>query len=249
MLMPAVVISWEGDNEEDASTAKMKILCGSRASLGPELVLMSSETVSQTMQKKLKNSFKIDASYLKAVTAAAHVDDVESIEASIVNARIISLTDADVLENLKNRSEPCRQAIAARLEQGYSLTMISQSLVADFQFKVTWKSEKNVNKKARLLAQQRLASELGGGMTRVGLRTIDSQGLVLGIRTDAFLLALSSPTMNGISEKTMETASKERSGEIKRVEADTDPIAPYVLPRGTGGAGQYLHPNFDPTDE
>lgn len=234
----AVVIV-EDDGDDNVDTAKLKLCCGPRAAFGPHWAPLASETVAQKMMKTTKSSWKLSGDVLSSLRANSTVEGVKSIEATLSNARLMQISDADVLENLRFRSEDCKRAIAQRLNAGHALTLISSAIVADMTYKVNFEQNVKVDAKTRVKELQRLAASLGGGQHRIGQKTIESRGLVLGIRTDSFLLALSMPE----NEKLAESGMGERGLPARHATANPDPEANLVLP-----PGGYLQPTYSMDD-
>lgn len=233
MFAPGAVLALEPTAEtrrDDNAPVRYKICCGPRASLGENLVPTVSKTIAQTSRQLSATQWKLSGTMLERAQASVGGDQVESVTARLVNAKILSLSDADVMEGLADRSPECARAIKARLEQGYELVMVNAALVADLDFNIEWKSTISVDKKARLRDAQRVAASLGGGQQRVGLKSVESRGLVLGIRTDPFLLALSVPDMP--AQESMRKRDAVGGPPPRHAIADAQPDAEFVSPPG-----------------
>lgn len=172
------------------------IICGPRASLGSGWKPNQSVTAMSQLKRVDGKSFNLDLPLLESIRADARFSSIKTIVMTLSNPELYELDDVEVLENQVHRSPACRQAIAARLAQGYKVTMVSSGLKGDVVYSAQWHTEATMSAKAKIDAMGLLALELGGSATGVSENTITAKGLIWGIKDDAYLAALSIPELD-----------------------------------------------------
>lgn len=175
------------------SPFEARVICGPEASLGPHARMMRSRTASSALKSLNNRSFSLDAKTMVGLKQEEHLKAVDSITVTLSNARIIELSDDDVLMGLRDRSEACAYAVRQRVLNGYTITMISSALVADMQVSVRFEHSRSgsADYTDKALALQQLAVMFEGDVTSTLSGEIKSRGLVLGVRDDEYLSALS----------------------------------------------------------
>lgn len=167
------------------------IICGPRASLGADWQPTVSATAPAELQRTQGHQVALGAPLMASIRADARFSSIKTITTTLNNPVLVEVDDVAVVEHQAARSEACRLAVHARLAQGYAVTMVSSGLRGDITYQVEWHQEANLGAQAKVAALGALAVELGGGATDWGAQHIAAQGLVWGIKDDAFLAALS----------------------------------------------------------
>ena len=213
------------------------IICGAEASLGPHLETMQSVTSSGSVKQFNNRSFKVDANAMQ-FAESENLKDVQSVTAKIRNARIVELSDEAVISGMQYRSPECSAAVRHRVEGGYTITMISSALYADFEYEVEFSHHYSHKTAAPLkaMAINDLAAALEGETESGNSGSIYASGLILGVRDDEFLSALSIPYVleqNYVSHARhlplLETASVKNGnvGLIRGPEATITPLSDH----------------------
>ncbi|RYF12735.1 MAG: hypothetical protein EOO40_00520 [Deltaproteobacteria bacterium] len=157
---------------------------------------MRSPTAPAALSKVKGASFNMDAHLMEDIQADIRFSHLSKITMNLTNATIVELSDIDVIDNVRYRSEGCKRAIKARLAAGYKVTMVQSALMGNVTYFVGWDTSFSGNARARVETLEQLALELGGGVTSVSETTISAQGLVWGINESPFLASLSIPEMD-----------------------------------------------------
>ena len=175
-----------------------RIICGAEASLGPDLPMLRSVTSGGSLKSLRNKSFTIDASILGQLKENETLRSVESVTATLKNAVIVELTDEAVLAGIQLRSRACAEAVRSRVEKGYTITMISSALVGDIAYQVSFDNSARHHAAFadKSMAMMDLAVALEGETSSSLSGEIYSRGLVLGIRDDEYLSALSIPDVD-----------------------------------------------------
>lgn len=211
----------------------LRLLCGPRASLGPELLPTESQTLAGVQKFYSKQTMHVDSSVLDRLKTNTRFEKIVDVEIRLDNARIIEVTDADVWESMQNRSEACTKAIAARIAQGFQVTMISSNIVADLVYTVKFSSETTVDKKAQTETLRQLAVSLGGGHTQVTDQQIYAKNLAVGLKTDNYLLAISLPNEDQRALKQQPRHLEAATVDVDATEADAPIVHPSSSVLGT----------------
>jgi hypothetical protein len=231
-LRPGTLVLVHSKNPFQAS-----IICGAEASLGPDLETMHSVTSSGSVRQFNNRSFKVDASALQ-FAESENLRDVQSVTAKIRNARIVELTDEAVIEGMQHRSPQCAQAVQHRVDQGYTITMISSALYADFDYQVEFSHHHGhrANAPLKALAISDLAVALEGDTEMGNSGSIYAQGLILGVRDSEYLSALAIPSVDEgqFARHTrhiplLETA-KVKDGKVKLIDGPKTEVVPLTQP-------------------
>jgi hypothetical protein len=243
LYFPGAIVAIEVDKNGAIEVGKLKLVCGPRAAMGSAWTPVSSQTVTESLKKSSRSKWNMTGEMLSAVQANASGQQVASIEVTLKNARIINMSDTELLENLRHRSPECTKAVVARLNAGHALTIISSAIVADMDYKISFKSEQSADKRVRAKQMHDIAVTLGGGHTRLSDHSIEARGLTLGIKTDSFLMALGVPDCSG-DECKMPVFSQDEDGDrsvdMRSAVTSPDSDAPLVLP-----GGGYIQPIAD----
>lgn len=239
LLAPGAMVSVTGHS---GSSTRMKLICGPRASLGPNWQPKTSATVTRSMQRHSGKTFQMSADVLNSIKANVEFSHIRDIVATLANPKLVELEDVDVMANLKYRSRECQMAVDMRTRNGFPVTMISSGLMGDVTYLVKWDTNTDVNARARLEAMQHLAIEIGAGNSYVTQDTIKATNLTYGVKDDEYLSAI---TLTDIDEKAVKRGSRMIPVEdIASVELNPDaPIVPPPVkdcPNGTcPNAGQF----------
>lgn len=208
------------------SPMQLKLLCGPRASLGPNWAPATSATVTRSLEKHTGKTFHLSANVLEAIKANAEFSTVKDIIATLANPKLVELEDLDIVANLRYRSPECQRAVDLRQKNGFKVTMISSGLMGDVTYLVKFENTGQINVKARLEQMQHLAIEIGAGNSYVTENTIKATNLTYGVKDDAYLSSL---TLTEVDETKVERGSRVIPvEEIGRV--DLTPDAPIVPP-------------------
>lgn len=177
------------------SPFEARLVCGPEASLGPGMRFLRSATASGGLKRMAGKSFKVDAGTVSAIKEQANYKAINTIDVTLENARIIELSDDDVLYGMQFRSKACWHAVRSRIEQGFVVTMISSALVGDVKYHIGWDYSRGqrTDMADKSLAMVDLAVMLDGEVTSTASGEIHAKGLVWGIRDDEYLSALSLP--------------------------------------------------------
>lgn len=182
---------------DQRSPFQARIICGAEASLGPHLATLKSVTTNGSIRHLNNRSFTLDGKALQ-FNEIESLKSVHSVTAKIRNARIVELTDEAVLVGMQYRSPECARAVRSRVEKGYTITMISSALICDIEYSVDFQHSMKTRKDAKSEAVKDLAVMLEGEFTSIDAGEIHAKGLVMGIRDDEYLSALSIP---GVAEQ------------------------------------------------
>jgi hypothetical protein len=181
-----------------ASTGEFSagLLCGPRASLGSHWKPMRSPTAPASLSRVKGASFNMDARLMEDIHADVRFQSISKITMSLVNATIVELSDIDVIDNVRYRSEGCRQAIKNRLNAGYKISMVQSALMGNVVYSISWDQSFKGSAQAKIDALSQLSLELGGGATSVTESVIKADGLIWGLIDSPFLASLSIPEMD-----------------------------------------------------
>lgn len=219
------------------------VVCGPRASLGAHWKPQRSPTSSSELKRVRGQNFKVSGEMLDQIKADAKFNAVRSIIVTVDDASLIELDDTDVIENIRYRSEACREAIQGRVKNGYAVTMVSSGLQASLTYRVTWDASAQMDVKAKLDAMQALSAELGGGATCVDETSIRATNLMIGIRDDTYLARVSAPDVipETVRHEAILTAQPVKS-------FDQQPEAPIIdyKPKDPDDAGPPVPPKDPP---
>ena len=166
------------------------IICTQTASLGGAFKALESPTATIEMRRALSTEFQIDAQYLKEIQLDARLKHVSNVTVQLRNPTVYAVTDTDVLASVGQRNPLCTQAIEARQEAGYTVSMISAALLADVNYKVSYSQEVQFDPKVKLEIAQQLALKLGVAVNITSESTIEAKGLYWGIVDDRHLAML-----------------------------------------------------------
>lgn len=170
------------------------IVCTQKASLGEGLMPPESATASSKISNEFKKSLTLDAKYLERIKASGGYESVESIDVNVTNARVFALSDDLVRANIDKRSTACRDAVRARIEGNYDVSMISSILQADVEYSVAFKTSANLTASQQGAITQGLATSLGMSASSAGQSSIKGTGLYWGVIDDTFLIGVKSST-------------------------------------------------------
>lgn len=170
-----------------------KIICSAESSLGPHVRVMRSRTANSRLRHLDNKRFNLDVSALIGGRASEQYQAVQSVQATLKNARIIELSDDDVLLGMRDRTPACEWAVRERVRQGYVVTMISSVLIGDLSVDVSFVERHghhaDVADKALVMAD--IAVALDGEVTSTLGTNVESTGLIFGIKDEEFFAALS----------------------------------------------------------
>lgn len=222
-----VAIEWT-ENDGKKTISQLKLICGPRASLGAHWMPQVSSTLTSSVKKTEKYRWQMEGDAWARVKSDSSLSRVKNVEVVLSNARIAELSDIDIFENIANRTPECRAAIAARIKQGFVVSMISSNIIADISYNVEFEQETNISKEAKHEMLHNIAMKFGGGHTMIDSKSIHATNLAVGVKTDQYLLAISTSQdcadkMAKVHEPTMESAS---------VDTTMPPDAPVVPPAG-----------------
>lgn len=190
LLAPGSLVALNTREPFDAS-----IICTAESSLGANYRTLKSRTISGTLKKLNNRTMQLDATALQMIKENHRYAAIETVEITLRNASIVEVTDEHVLEGLERRTDRCSEAVARRIEGGYTVTMISSALMADASYNIKWEqtAEHSLSEQDKVGIAYDLSSALGGKMQRVTSASIEATGLIWGIKDDAYLSALSVP--------------------------------------------------------
>lgn len=168
------------------------IICGPKASLGPQLELQRSQTASGSVSHINNSTFNMDLGWLDLIRADEKLSAISTVTMTVSNAVIVEVRDEDVLMGLEHRSRACREAVRRRVEGEYTISMVASALMGDVVYSVKWSRahEQTLTKSEKIDALQNLAVKLGGSISSETASEIRATGLVWGIRDDEFLSAM-----------------------------------------------------------
>jgi len=163
--------------------------------LGEGLQLVRSNTSSGTIKRLNNSSFQLDAGFMDLLRANERMTAVQSITVTLSNATIVEVRDEDVIQGLMYRSKACAEAVRQRVQNHYTISMISSGLMGDVTFSINWEQrhEQSLSKDDKATVLKELAISLGGSEVNTASAEIRSTGLIWGIRDDEYLSALSIP--------------------------------------------------------
>jgi hypothetical protein len=234
------VVAVELDNTGKLETGTLKLVCGPRGHLGRSWSPLVSHTVTESVKNSSRSSWNLDAAVFADLKSQTSLESLQSVRCELKNAKIYTISDTDILENIKYRSEDCKRAILARLQAGYAVTVISSAIMADMDYHVEFKQEGKLDKRMRARQLSDVAISLGGGHTRISEKVIESKGLALGIKTDSFLMGLSMQTpAQQAEEQHFEGLEEDRTVQMREANTSDASDSKLVLPNG------YVQPLVD----
>ncbi|WP_172326762.1 papain-like cysteine protease family protein [Mangrovicoccus sp. HB161399] len=171
---------------------QLSLICGSRPALGfPEdFAPRASGTMDAELRRRLEGLLDVSAELLASLKADPKLSSVESLVLRLENVRLEEVADDQVRAAVLNRTSACHAAILGRTRGGFPVAMVSSTLVAAAVYEVGF--ERGAGESVRLAAMRELAlkfdlrSKLGDSAER----RLTGQGLVWGIREDAYLAGL-----------------------------------------------------------
>lgn len=246
LLAPGSLITVESRNP-----LRVKPLCGPRASLGASFRPRVSVTASHELKSHQGRRFSIAAPVMDNIRGDSRFREVLTITASIQDPKIIELDDDDVVTNLRYRSLECQQAVALRRANGFPVTMVSSALMGNVVYTVTFATQQSVDAKVKIDTMKELARELGAGVSTVTTSQVYANGLVIGLRDDAYLAAI---TLDRVDARQFSPDARLiPPQETARIVDAKHPDAPVVLPPrkpdGTLGARPPRIPGGETIDD
>lgn len=200
------------------------VICNQAMSLGKGFKPVNSPTSNSTLNKAANVKMDIGADVLNLVQGKADVSAIRTIKVELHNPVIYTLTDLDVLRGAQERDPLCSQAIMARLNAGFAVTMITRALMADVTYSVTWKQESHLDAKARIEALSGLAPHLGVAQGSVRESSIVGKNLFWGVMDETYLFKLSMQGlvggMSGASGGGLASENPEEAGSLIPAEQD-----------------------------
>lgn len=222
-----------------ADPLEARVICGPEASLGPNIRYMRSRTSNGFLRRINNKSFNLDTETLAGLKSREHFKAVQDVKITLSNAHIVELSDDDVLVGMQERSLACRRAVRQRVQQGYTITMVSSALVGDLKMEVTWDHSHGASTDMahKAMVMQDLSVLFSGDVTSTLSGELISKGLVWGARDDEYLSALSIPYVptekferNTRHIATDKVASLVEDGKIAVTDPDNVPLEIPVAP-------------------
>lgn len=166
------------------------IICTQRSSLGDNFQPLTSPTEDANLTKAASRSFELDAQYMEIIKGNVAFSSIDSVTAQMQNPLIYTVDDVDIIDNVGKRDPVCTQAVEGRKAAGYKITMISNALMGDVLYTVTYKTNVNIDVAAKIAMLQNLALELKIQNATVTENTIQGKGLFWGVQDDTYLAGL-----------------------------------------------------------
>ena len=206
----------------------LSVICGAEASLGLNFdSLRSSPTFNTEYSSALDRNLTLNTQLLSKLKGNGALEDIRNVTLKLSNVRVLEISDAIVIDHLRNRSEACREAIRLRLQGDEVVTMVRSALVADVTFVAALTTEGHATVSADV--QDKLATSLTSKVTSAdnGKVTLVGQNLIWGIRDDKVLASYGTllPSVGG-----SKTERRALSSEVSVEEIKIDEQARYVIP-------------------
>lgn len=209
--------------------AQMQTLCGPRASLSPHFMPRVSETLSATYKMSRTQRITLQADAVDRFRTRAKAEDVDTVQVELSRPRVIEVAEADIYAHIDSRTEACQRAIDSRVEAGFSPTFITSAYIADIQYTVSFKHDRQLTKRVREERMARIAANLGGGHTEITDHALRAQNLVLAVKSDVFPLTIRPSNAQPPSNTAAPVPQKL---DAALVEVLPEPQVPYVPPAG-----------------
>lgn len=224
-LMGPGAMVWVRERGAHREYIEVGSLCGVRASLGSGFAPRMGPTQRQRMSRAAEKRFAIGADVLGKLKKDIKFRHLRSITVAFEKPRIMLVDEEQVLLNMPNRSQSCREMIRHRLDAGYEVTMITHTLEGDLIYSVEWEIECNLEVTAQIDVLTDLAAHFGLGGSLVTKNSIESHALIWGIIDDPFLAQLSINVTEARQLKRLPTRLIDPESPIR---LSIDPDAPVV---------------------
>lgn len=215
--------------KDDQGRAQLQTICGPRASLSPMFSARVSDTLSSTFRMSRSQRLSLQAEAVERFRTRVSVEEVSEVQVELSRPRVVALEESDVFDHIDARTEACQRAIDTRLDAGFSPTIITQAYIADVQYLVTFRRDKQMTKRAREEKMVQIAAKLGGGHTEITEHALRAQNLTLAVRSDPFLLSI---RPNAAPAPGPRPAPTHAPMGAPMAEVLPNPDAPYVVPAG-----------------
>ncbi len=163
------------------------LICDTRHSLGAGFIPREYDTKSNSFSKTKKRHFALSADILSQVRTDNSLHSISNVSVTIANPKIYIVTDTDVFSNIHYRSEVCKQSILRRVNGGFKVSMISETLEGDVSYCVTWDSGAKLSAEAKCDLLTNLRAKLKLGEATIRGSCIVGRALVWGVVDDRFL--------------------------------------------------------------
>ncbi len=190
-LMGPGAMVWVRERGPNREFIEVGSLCAVRASLGPSFAPRVGPTQRQRMSRAAEKRFAIGADVLSKLKKDIKFRHLRAITVAFEKPRIMLVDEEQVLLNMPNRSQSCREMIRHRLDAGYEVTMITHTLEADLIYSIEWELDCNLEISAQIDVLTDLAAHFGLGGSIITRNSIESHALIWGIIDDPFLAQLS----------------------------------------------------------
>lgn len=187
LLAPGAIVMKHG-----SGNAATRLVCSAEESLGLSFVPSKSRTITGKFTRKKSLGWNLSADMLSQVKASTNATDVSDVFVEVKKARIVNVSDADVMRWLPYRSRACSYAMARRLEAGYELSFVRSALIADVEYRVSFQASNKLDVEAKIQQVQNVSVALGGNIESSSETSASASGLVFGIKDDTFLAAIGS---------------------------------------------------------
>ena len=176
LVMPGSIVLISSRNPLRVST-----VCGSEGAFGinPSSLAQSASADVKT-SKTFEGTYKANLAWIGSLAGTG--SKVQNADLLLSNVKIIELTDENVIEDLPNRSEPCKEALAFRYKsEPDNLTIVDSVLLADAEYRIEFKDKTTAEESAYNVAN---SAGLTVQASRDGNSVLVGKGLVWGIRDD-----------------------------------------------------------------
>jgi hypothetical protein len=165
------------------------VVCFAEESVGAQLKPKDSPSADRVAQRVKNKSFGLSASYLALIRADAKYSSVKTVNYTMANVRLPTISDAMVLGAITNRTSACTNAIDGRKSLNQPLTLVTSAFIADIDYVVELSSSASLSASNRAEIMKGLALELHGEWTNSSLNVITGTRLIWGIRDNVNLVS------------------------------------------------------------
>jgi len=143
----------------------------------------SNPTAEVELKGKIGDTFILETAYLERVKAK--YPDIDEIELRLSNPAVLEYPDAKLYAGIASRSQPCKDAVAAREAKGDRVYTVLRVLRADAIYEIIGK-DRTRHKEGKLPQKilEDLKAELGGSSISTFSQTIKGSSLHWGLQPD-----------------------------------------------------------------
>lgn len=200
---------------------RLATVCSPQSALGlTKEQLLQSASANTSLTRSFDGSYDIGLEALNLGNFATKSKIVQSVELRLSKVRLIELADDEIFKSLPRRDPACAEAIRARLENNPdTLTMIDTVLIADAEYRFTFKGDADAGARSQLVDAVATKAGLSIGAQRSDSSVLIGRDLVWGVKDDRFMASQGSGLPSTGSAPAAERSLLKGAGAIEAIES------------------------------